>query len=112
MFQLFLCGRDLVAHCQTIGKPLPFSLSSLEKDRGDGRLGGVPYRRLGGAIIYNPDEVFAFIAGQPIIQPKRHATSSGAKAKRGKPSKAESVEAERRGFTVRQLRAIKAGDAS
>lgn len=103
MHLLFLSDAELVAQYK-----LPFSLSSLRKDRIDGRLGGIPYRRIGGACVYTPDEVLHFIASQPIVRPTRHpalvATDSN-KPKRGKPRKFETVEASRRGITVREFRA-------
>lgn len=104
---LFLSDSDLVTHCQSIGNPLPFSLSSLRKDRIDARLGGLPYRRIGAALlVYDPDEVLAFLAGKLVIQPQRHPALAAAKpARRGKPNKTETVEAARRGITVPELRA-------
>lgn len=86
--------------------PLPFSISSLQKDRLTGCLGGIPFRRIGGIVLYCPEEVSNFLSAQPVIQPQRHAVlSAAATNRRGKPSKSESVEAARRGLTVPQLRA-------
>lgn len=47
---LLLRESELFQYFVEIGKPLPFSLSTLQKDRLDGRL-GVPYRPLGGGIF-------------------------------------------------------------
>jgi hypothetical protein len=66
-----------------LGESLPFSVSSLNKDRADGRL-GIPYRRLGGAILYSPVEVQQFLQGLPALQPKSEAPPP---KKRGKPTK-------------------------
>jgi hypothetical protein len=86
---LFLSDAELIKYCHDIGRPLPFALSSLQKDRKDGRLGGIPYRRIGKAlIVYSPDEVFAFLFDSPIIQ----ATPRPApKAQPGRPTKSQSV---------------------
>jgi len=96
---LYLPDSDLLDHCRTIGTKLPFSLSSLRKDRMDGRL-GVPYRRVGGMCLYNPQEVLLWLAGKPIVQPK----PSPSTASIGASTKAERVEAKRRGVTVKELR--------
>lgn len=70
-----------------LGESLPFSVSSLNKDRTDGRL-GIPFRRLGGAILYCPKEVQQFLDCLPALQPKSEAPPH---KKRGKPTKKESL---------------------
>lgn len=107
---IFLSDRNLIEHCITQQNPLPFSLSSIRKDRLDGRI-GLPFRRLGGTILYNPSEIWAFIAGNPIIQPERHpALKKSAGKGRGRPKKEESISAKRQGISVSQLRAAAAGN--
>lgn len=100
---IFLLDSALFLYFVSIGAPLPFSLSSLRKDRVDGRLGGIPYRRLGGLCVYNPVEVLAFFSGKPIVQPPRHPAARSL-GKRGRPTMVERVAAERLGLTVREMR--------
>jgi hypothetical protein len=107
---IFLLDSALIEHFNSINQPLPFSRSSLRKDRITGCLGGVPFRRIGGLCYYTPDDVIGWLAGHQIIQPQRHPALAVLSAKkttgrRGKPSKIESVEAARRGITVPELRA-------
>ena len=108
---VYFSDSSLIAHCQNIGSPLPFSLSALRKDRVDGRL-GVPFRRLGGAILYRVDDVFAHLARLPIIQPKRPTLQqTRTVGRRGKPRKTESVAAKKLGISVKELR-LKNGGAA
>lgn len=101
---LLLRESELFQYFVEIGKPLPFSLSTLQKDRLDGRL-GVPYRPLGGGIFYAPHDVENWLSGAPKVVPHRQCTTSkNQNLKRGKPLKSESVEAARLGITVRELR--------
>lgn len=104
---LLLSDHALVDHLKQAGTPLPISLSALRKARIDGRL-SIPYRRIGGLALYCPNEVMAWLAGIPIVQPQRHPALAAVSAgRRGKPTKSESVEASRRGITVPELRAQK-----
>jgi hypothetical protein len=96
----FFSDCELIQHFNKLDAPLPFSLSSLRKDRITGQLGGVPYRRVGGSCIYNPKEVTDWLCGRPIIQPGRTTKT----VRKGAPTKAERVEAERRGISVKELR--------
>lgn len=57
---LFYKDKDLLSALEQHGTPLPLSLSTLRKDRLDGRAGGIPYRRNGGFILYSPAEVLEF----------------------------------------------------
>ena len=102
---LLLQDSQLFKYFQSLGTPLPFSISTLRKDRLDGRL-GVPYLTIGGAKLYCPDLVFKWLAGVPVVIPKPHAITKQ-NIKKGKPSKQESVEAERLGLTVKEFRAKK-----
>lgn len=98
---------DLIKYFIKIGKPLPFSISTLRKDRLDGRL-GVPFRRIGQAIYYSFDDVLRFLQGTPVVIPKRNAVFDKKPIlKRGKPTNSERVEAERMGISVPELRAKK-----
>lgn len=97
---LYLTDLQLIEHRQNIGAPLPFGLTRLRQDRKNGCLGGVPHRKMGGKLLYDPDEVSRFLNGLPIIQAKPPKTAT----KTGRPSAAESAEAARRGITVQQLR--------
>jgi hypothetical protein len=101
---IYLSSADLIARFKKVGAPLPFSRSSLDKDRLTGCLGGIPYRRIGALCLYLPDEVLAWLSELPIIQSQRHPAISAVR-RRGKPTKIESVEASRRGLTVKQFRA-------
>ena len=75
---IYLSSADLIARFKKVGAPLPFSRSSLDKDRLTGCLGGIPYRRIGALCLYLPDEVLAWLSELPIIQPQRHpATADG-----------------------------------
>ena len=110
---LLLSDSKLLDHFKALGKPLPFSLSTLRKDRLDGRL-GVPYRPFGGQCLYWPEDIERWLSSTPIIYPKRNSSLEKVKPskKLGKPNKAESVEAERKGISVRNLRAQKIGHKS
>lgn len=107
---LLLQDSALVRHFKDRNEPLPFSLSAVRKDRFSGQLGGLPYRRIGGQCLYNPDEITDWLAGQPIIQP----TTGTARAavpravRQGRPTKIEQIEARRLGLSVRELRAQRA----
>lgn len=101
---IYLSAADLVDHFKNLGAPLPFSRSSLEKDRLTCCLGGIPYRRIGGLCVYHPQGILDWLAGLPIVQPQRHHALP-ASGRRGKPTKQESVEASRCGMTVKELRA-------
>lgn len=84
----YLSAAALVVQLKERGASLPFSRSSLEKDRMTGCLGGIPFRRVGGLCIYDPDEVLAFIAGLPVIQPQRHpALIEVSTRRRGNPQR-------------------------
>ncbi len=99
---LYLTDEKLIAHFRALGAPLPFGLTRLRQDRLRGGLGNIPYRRLAGKRLYNPDEIVRFLAGLPIIQakpPKQQA------ARTGRPSASELAEASRRHLTVKELRA-------
>lgn len=109
---LLLRDSALLPHCQEIGSPIPVSLSLIRKDRSEKNKNkiGIPFRKIGGGIFYNPADVLAFFAGHPVIQPAPfHKPASG--LKRGKPSKQETVEARKRCISVPQLRALKGGEA-
>ena len=103
---LLLSDSKLIDHFKLHEKPLPFSISTLRKDRLDGRL-GVPYRSLGGQCLYCPADIEIWLSGTPTIYPKRHPSLEKVKPSKnsGKPTKAESIEAERKGISVRDLRA-------
>lgn len=100
--KIYLSAEKLVAHFKKLGTPLPFSLSSMNKDRITGCLGGIPHRKIGGLCFYCPEEVLSWLAGLPIVQPLRHPALPV--RRRGKPMKKESVEAARQGITVSELR--------
>lgn len=100
---LFTREKELFKVCKENGTPLPFSLSSLRKDRLDQRLGGLPYRRQGGTVLYSPNEVVEFISNLPIIQGQFFTLTQT--SKKSKPSKSESVQAARNGLTLANFRA-------
>ena len=104
----YFSDRQLIEFAKRVGTPLPFSLSSLQKDRGSGCLGGVPFRRVGGKVIYVPTDVFNFLNGLEIVRPRTTIVVQ----KRGSSSKRERVEAASRGITVRELRAKGGQDAA
>lgn len=100
---LYLTDEKLIAHFQAVGTPLPFGLTRLRQDRLRGVLGGIPYRRIAGKRIYNPDEVSRFMAGLPIIQAK---PPKAVKQKRtGRPDAAELALASSQELSVKELRA-------
>lgn len=98
---LYFTDKALLAHFEALGTPLPFGLVRLIQDRKSGCLGGVPYRQIGGKYVYNPDEIILFLSGLPIIQAKPPKVAT----KTGRPSAAETAEANRKNITVKQLRA-------
>lgn len=100
---MLLSDTAFLKHCRDAGNPFPISLSGLRKDRIDGRY-GIPFRRIGSLCLYDPAEVQAWIDGQPIVQPQRHPALAAVK-RRGKPTKAESVNAKRLGLSVAEYRA-------
>lgn len=109
---LLLSDSALIEHFKKSYQPLPFSLSAIRKDRFTGQLGGIPYRKIGGLCRYSPDEVSAWLAGHPIIQPgaDRRTNRPRENVKRqGRPTKIETIEATRRGITVPELRAAQVG---
>lgn len=112
---LLLSDAALVEHFERAGAPLPFSLSGLRKDRNIGSLGGVPFRKIGGLCRYNPGEVDAWLDGHQVIATARADAANFRRHTRpvrsGRPTKSESVEAQRRGLTVRELRARAEGAA-
>jgi hypothetical protein len=99
---LYLTDGKLIAHFRAMGAPLPFGLTRLRQDRLRGGLGSIPYRKLGGKCLYNPDDVSCFLAGLPIIQAK---PSKQQAVRTGRPSATELAEASRRRLTVKELRA-------
>ncbi|MFA6922259.1 MAG: hypothetical protein WC216_10475 [Gallionella sp.] len=99
---LFLKEKELFTYCQEAGTPLPFSLSSLRKDRLDQRLGGMPYRRHGGTILYSPTELLKFISALPVVC---GSSTLRSKKRTTKPTKIESVLASRAGLSVAEFRA-------
>ena len=100
---LFLNDEDLINKYISDEKPLPFSLSSMRKDRRDGRL-GIPYRIFGESFFYCPDDINKWLGGIPIVIPKPKSNFSKTPHKKGRPSIKEQMEAEKRGITVKELR--------
>lgn len=108
---VLLQEKKLFLHfSEVLDSPLPFSLSALQKDRLDGRL-GIPYRSVAGSIFYDTNQVQAWLNGIPVVVPARSQQAKPASGRRGKPTKKETVEASRRGITVPQLRAQSGGSA-
>ena len=101
LLDAFVTDRELISIADRIGRKLPFSVSSLQKDRCTGCLGGVPYRRIGGKAIYVPQQVFEFLDRIEIAQPRVTAMAK----KQGASTKRERVDAALRGISVRELRA-------
>lgn len=106
---MLLPQKKLFAHFEELGRPLPFSQSSLNKDRLDGRL-GIRYCPIGGSIFYDTEQVQAWLDGIPVVIPARtNKPVKPAAGRRGKPKKSESLEALRLGISVPQLRAQQGG---
>lgn len=105
--QQYLRDYELIEHFKAIGAPLPFSLSTIQKDRLDGRLGGIPHRVIGKLCLYDPEGVSAWLTGKPIVQPTRRTT------KVGRPTAAERAKAKASGYrsSVKAMRAAQAGSA-
>lgn len=102
---MLFSGKNLLKHFIEVRNfQLPVSLSALNKDRLDGRL-GIPFTPLGGKALYDPDLVQGWVDGLPVVIPSRATTQSKPVQKRGKPLKAETVLAARLGISVPQLRA-------
>lgn len=83
---------------------LKISPTSLRRDRVDGRLGGIPFVRLGGRIVYLREALDEWLAAKQqrvvaVVKEKKEDV-----ARRGRPTKAEQIEAARRGISVRELR--------
>lgn len=95
----YFTDKQLLAHFQECGTPLPFGLVRLIQDRKNGRLGGVPYRQLGDRFVYNPGEVSRWLDGLPIIQAKPTKA-----IKTGRPTVGEKAKADRLGISVKTLR--------
>lgn len=95
---------DLVTSTLGIARLLNLSAVQVVRDRKDGRCGGIPFVRLGGRIVYPIRAVEAWL----MARTQRGATSAlvhGAPTtRRGRPTKAEQMEASARGMTVSQLR--------
>lgn len=101
---LLLVDGKLLAHFRVMGTPLPFGLTRIRQDRLNGCLGGVPYRRLAGKCLYNPDDVGRFLADVPIIQAKHPKQA----VRTGRPSAVELAAAQRSGLSVSEHRAQQA----
>lgn len=86
--------------CESNGMKLPFSKSSLQKDRINGCLGGIPYRKIGRKVFYIPAEVLAFLDALPVCR----SMGSVEKASFGTSTKVERVLASRKGLSVAELR--------
>ncbi|HUX91444.1 MAG TPA: hypothetical protein VMV48_12230 [Gallionellaceae bacterium] len=110
---LLLRDSALLQYCQSIGNPIPVSLSLIRKDRSEKNKNplGIPFRNIGGGVFYNPAEVLNFFSGQPVVHPTAKPLKRNSGLKRGKPGKEETIEARKRGITVPELRAQKVGAA-
>lgn len=104
---LLLSDRALVEHFKNTDEPLPFSVSSIRRDRYHGTLGGIPFHPVGGKKLYSPNEVRKHIANLPARRAKAPvAILSPGMKKRGAPKKLERIRASELGITVSQLRAM------
>lgn len=89
-------------HLQSLGwtpaeaaKALGVAQISLARDRASGRLGGIPFVRVGGRIIYLREQVLAWLvehsqrgSNKPRPAPSDPATATVPKRGRGRPRKA------------------------
>lgn len=103
---LLLRDADLIQHFKREGTPLPFPLSSLRKDRYDGFLGGIPYRKPGHAVLYNPGEVMHWLEKLPVHRGGRGQVAS---LKMGRPSNEEKEQAKKLGISIPDLRTRELG---
>ena len=103
---LLLRDSALVKHFQQAGTPLPFPLSSIRKDRYDGFLGGLPFRKPGHAVLYNPEEVATWLSKLPV---HRGGRGHVATLKMGRPSNEEKEQAKKLGISIPELRAWELG---
>lgn len=103
-----LSEKNLFKHfSEVLHSPLPFSKSALQKDRFDGRL-SIPFSPIGGRVFYDVEVVLGWLEGLPVVIPTRSTQAQANKpkaARRGKPSKTETMAASRLGITVPELRA-------
>lgn len=84
---MLLNDAGLLKHFAALGNPLPFSLSTIQKDRKDGRIGGIPFQKFGINCIYDTETVSNWLNNAPVITPARPVV----KARSGRPTKAQSV---------------------
>lgn len=111
---LFLLDTEFIKYCEEVGTPFPFSLSFIRKDRMPSKNKiksiGIPVRHIGGTYLYNPIQVFSWIAAHPVLQSAQlhdiHNKGGHCILKRGKPLKSETVAAKRLGISVPELRAL------
>lgn len=103
---LLLRDTALVQHFKAAGTPLPFPLSSIRKDRYDGFLGGIPFRKPGHAVLYNPDDVENWLAKLPVY---RGGQGQVASLKMGRPSNEEKEQARKLVISIPDLRARELG---
>ncbi len=105
---LLLSDKELIQFYKDKEEPLPFPLSSLRKDRYNGALGGIPFRKIGTAVVYAPDDIEEWKSKLPVYRGGNKnspvETKSG-RIRMGRPSREESRRAADLGITVHELRA-------
>lgn len=88
-----------------IARRLGVSLVQVNRDRRDGRCGGIPFVKVGARIIYPPRAVEEWLLSRVERSVVRQAEQTCAnKKRRGAPTKSERIEAAARGITVPELR--------
>jgi len=95
--KLLLSVSAMHSHCKQAGYPIPHSVSTLNKDRSDpSRIGGVPFYRVGGKVLYNPEEVLQFYSSKASVVNQPEVFH---RKKLGRPGGIEQQEAIKAGFT-------------
>ncbi len=93
--KLLLPVSAMLLHCKQAGYPIPHSESTLNKDRSNPKIiGGVPFYKIGGKVLYNPDEVFSFYTSKAVTVNQQKPF----KSKVGRPDSIETQQAIKAGF--------------
>jgi hypothetical protein len=85
---MLLNDAALLKHFAASGNPIPFSLSTIRKDRQDGRIGGIPFQKFGINCIYDTEIVSSWLKNAPVVTPTPRPSAT---PRPGRPTKIQSV---------------------
>lgn len=108
-FQNHFLDFELFSFLKNMGITVPFSLSTLRKDRANFNRKNsikIPFRKFSGRYFYCPADILKFIEDFPI-GPASSPSNIDANTQtfnRGRPKKVEAIAALKLGISVRELR--------